>query len=54
MNILSPSLNCLVMQYTFKTAFNLNKLFSENPKIIDKLIKNIIPFLKQPDDIIIQ
>lgn len=42
------------MQHIFINAFNRNIIFSNDKTLIDYLIKDIIPYLKKPDDIIIE
>ena len=52
--MLSPSLKNLVMQHIFINAFNRNELFKQEKELVDSLIKDIIPYLKKPDDIIVE
>tara|TARA_B110000285_G_scaffold201388_1_gene236005 strand:+ start:1498 stop:1668 length:171 start_codon:yes stop_codon:yes gene_type:complete len=42
------------MQHIFINAFNRNDLFKQEKELVDSLIKDIIPYLKKPDDIIVE
>ena len=52
--MLPPSLKGLVMQHIFINAFKLNPIFVDCIDLIDAVIKDIIPFLMKPDDIIVE
>jgi len=54
LEMLSPSLKSLVMQHIFINAFKRNSVFQDSMDIIDLFIKDIIPYLRKPDDIIIE
>ena len=53
-DMLPPSLKSLVMQHIFINAFKLNPIFTDCENLIDAVIKDIIPFLLKPDDIIVE
>ena len=54
LEMLSPTLKNVVMQHIFINAFKRNMVFENCPDIIDLFIKDIIPYLRKPDDIIIE
>lgn len=53
-DMLPPSLKSLVMQHIFINAFKRNDIFQADHDLIDTFIKDIIPYLMKPDDIIVE
>jgi len=53
-DMLSPSLKTLVMRHIFINTFNENPVFSGETELIDFYIKDIVPYMRQPDDVIME
>ena len=51
---LSPTLKTAVMRHVFINAFNINPIFENDRPLVDYLIKDIIPNVRVPDEVIIK
>jgi hypothetical protein len=54
LELLSPTLKSKVMHHIFCNAFKRNTVFNDHKEIIALFIKDVIPNLRKPDDIIIE